>query len=317
MAAPSAEILRITTAAEAPARDWESKLDLIKRTVAAGASPDELELFLYQCKRTGLDPLARQIYYVKRQGKGVTQVGIDGLRLIADRTGLYAGNDDADFIGVTDSGHPAKTRVTVYKMVQGQRCAFTATARWDEYYPGDAQGFQWRKMPHAMLAKCAEALALRKAFPADMSGLYVHEEMEQADRPLQDPQQPVEGEQLAESLNKAFDSSARKSASAVAPDGKDAFGYAPIRWPLPKMFGEPATPSQEKMMLAKADERHVPSELLADVKRLVLEAYGLEDEATKASASLFIDWLLNADDGALDTAIDAAGKTEPAQSVGS
>jgi hypothetical protein len=70
--------------------------------------------------------------------------------------------------------------VTVYKMIAGQRCPFTATARWDQYYPGDSQGFMWRKMPHLMLGKCAEGLALRKAFPAELAGAYVKEEMDQA-----------------------------------------------------------------------------------------------------------------------------------------
>jgi phage recombination protein Bet len=160
--------------------EWETKLELIKKTVANGATNDELELFLYQAKRSGLDPLARQIYFVKRKGRGTIQVGIDGLRLVAERSGNYAGSDDAELAGMTEQGYPESAKVTVYKMVQGQRCAFSATARWGEYYPGDEQGFQWRKMPCVMLSKCAEALALRKAFPADLSGLYVHEEMDQA-----------------------------------------------------------------------------------------------------------------------------------------
>jgi hypothetical protein len=71
--------------------------------------------------------------------------------------------------------------VTVYKIIGNVRCPFTASARWDQYYPGDEQGFMWRKMPHLMLGKCAEALALRKAFPAELSGLYIKEEMDQAD----------------------------------------------------------------------------------------------------------------------------------------
>lgn len=162
------------------AEAWDQHVDLIRRTVAQGASPDELKLFLYTARRAGLDPLARQIYYVRRQGKGTVQVSIDGLRLIADRTGRYAGGDAAEFLGETDAGMPAIARVTVYKMVGGVRCPFSATARWEEYYPGEAQGFTWRKMPHTMLAKCAEALALRRAFPADLSGLYTHEEMAQA-----------------------------------------------------------------------------------------------------------------------------------------
>ena len=73
--------------------------------------------------------------------------------------------------------------MTVYKIVGGQRCGFTATARWDQYFPGEKQGFMWKKMPHLMLGKCAEALAIRKAFPAELSGLYTQEEMQQASAP--------------------------------------------------------------------------------------------------------------------------------------
>lgn len=157
------------------------QVELIKRTVAKGATDDELKLFLYQAQKTGLDPLARQIYFQKRRAGGDERVtiitGIDGYRLTADRTGKYAGQDDPVF---DDENEPRKASVTVYKLVGGVRCPFTATARWNQYYPGDNQGFMWRKMPHHMLSKCAEALALRKAFPAELSGVFVKEEMEQA-----------------------------------------------------------------------------------------------------------------------------------------
>lgn len=169
---------------------------LLVRTVAKGASMDELGLFFNVAKRAGLDPFTRQIHLVPRQakqsdGRYVTvrtvQVGIDGYRAIAERTKQLAGIDDAIF----DDGkayepgkepaNPSKATVTVYRMVDGNRVSFTATARWKEYYPGDKIGYMWKKMPYGQLAKCAEALALRKAFPNDLSGLYIHEEMEQAE----------------------------------------------------------------------------------------------------------------------------------------
>jgi phage recombination protein Bet len=158
----------------------DGKIDLIKKTVAQGASDLELELFLHQCRRTGLDPLARQIYWVKRGSGGTIQTGIDGYRLIAARTGDYAGNDDAAFEHDA-AGMPVKATVTVWRFVHGQRCAFTATARMTEYRQDKSQ--TWQQMPHVMLAKCAEALALRKAFPAELSGLYTDAEMDQADGP--------------------------------------------------------------------------------------------------------------------------------------
>lgn len=164
-------------------REW---VDLVKRNYAVGATDDELKLFLYQCQKAHLDPLAKQIYFQKRRnnktGKDNMTIitGIDGYRLVADRTGYYAGSDDPIF---DNEAEPNKATVTVYKMVGGVRCAFTATARWSEYYPGEALGFMWKKMPCTMLGKCAEALALRKAFPQELSGMYVKEEMDQAGRP--------------------------------------------------------------------------------------------------------------------------------------
>jgi len=181
--------------------EWESKLELIKRTIAKGCTNDELELFIYQARRTGLDPLAKQIHAIKRwnskENRDVMsiQTGIDGFRLIADRTGKYAGSDDP----IVDSDEqPTKATVAVYKIVEGQRCAFTATARWNEYYPGDKMGFMWKKMPCVMLGKCAEALALRKAFPAELSGLYTFDEMAQAGS--QAPHDPTQEEAAGDVL---------------------------------------------------------------------------------------------------------------------
>jgi phage recombination protein Bet len=173
-----------------PSVSWTTEqVDLIKRTIAVGATHDELQLFMYQAKRTGLDPLSRQIHFVKRKDKGAIQTAIDGYRLIADRTGKYAGSDDYMFDEgipqylhmMAKRGTPLTATVTVYKMVDGSKVPFTATAGWDEYCPSDEKsGFMWRKMPYLMIGKCAEALALRKAFPAELSGIYTNEEMAQA-----------------------------------------------------------------------------------------------------------------------------------------
>lgn len=169
--------------------------DLIKRTVAAGTSEEEFELFVEVCRMTGLNPFAKQIYAIMRNAgkdehghwvKRMTiQTGIDGYRLLAARTGALAGIDDAEYDSEDDK-HPAWARVTVWRLVQGQRMPFTAKARWSEYAATDKDEKltgQWGKMPYLMLGKCAEALALRKAFPAELSGVYTAEEMEQADNP--------------------------------------------------------------------------------------------------------------------------------------
>ena len=155
-----------------------AQVDLIKSQIAVGATDDELKLFLHVADKSGLDPLSRQIYFIKRSGKMTIQTGIDGFRAVADRTGQYVGSSDPVF---EENGEiPSKATVTVNKVVGGIVGNFTATARWEEYYPGKSQGFMWDKMPHTMLGKCAEALALRKAFPAQLSGLYTGDEMDQA-----------------------------------------------------------------------------------------------------------------------------------------
>lgn len=222
----------------------QEQVDLIKRTICKGTTDDEFKVFLYAAKRTGLDPFARQIYAVKRwdskEKKEVMsiQTGIDGYRLIADRTGLYAGSEeeppqecdsaeckDCDSIG----DHPRSITVTVYKLVGGQKVGFAATARWREYCQRSKEGavsFMWGKMPYLMLSKCAEALALRKAFPAELSGIYTHEEMGQADVEVREIKQPQPAKkelpaQTAQPVNvkQKINEAQRKRLFALAKDG--------------------------------------------------------------------------------------------------
>lgn len=161
------------------------KRELIKRTVCAGyISDDEFELFLHTCSRTGLDPLMKQIYSIPRDSTRSTQTGIDGFRLIADRTGKYAPGQDAVY-EYNDKGELIRATAFVKKMTpDGVWHEVTGSVSLKEYLPGKP-GKCWKQMPEVMLSKCAEARALRKAFPADLSGIYVHEEMAQAGKTIE------------------------------------------------------------------------------------------------------------------------------------
>jgi len=166
-------------ASAAPATYPKEQLELVRRTVAKDATPDELALFLYDCQRRGVHPLDKLLHFTKRGGRYTPVTSIDFMRAQAAASGEMAGSDDAVF---DDQGGAVKSAsVTVYRMTQGQRFAYSATARWAEYCPDNAP--MWKRMPHTMLGKCAEALALRKAFPQQLAGLYATEELDQADGP--------------------------------------------------------------------------------------------------------------------------------------
>ena len=158
--------------------------------------PAILEVFAHACKEHNISPFKKEIYLVKYNTKQGAQyhtiVGIDGFRIKAARTGQYAGIDDhkynlqsnGQFVTaamVKASGKlPISCTVTVYRIIAGQRCPFTATVLFDEYYPAVAAGrgdySKAATMPFNMIAKCAEAKALKMAFSDELAGLHIEEE---------------------------------------------------------------------------------------------------------------------------------------------
>lgn len=199
--------------------DWtQRQIAALKQLgVSNNVTKADLDIFLAQSKRTGLDPFSNQIYMIGRKQKNkntgqfeikqTIQVSIDGLRLIAHRVAqqchevfsmsdtLWADNSGAWHDVWLAPTPPAAAKVSV-KRGGG---VFSAVALFKEYapiYDGKLNGM-WKSKPALMIAKCAEALALRKAFPTDLSGIYTDDEMENA----KDYSEPVEPTQ-----NKTVDS---------------------------------------------------------------------------------------------------------------
>lgn len=185
---------------EVVARDagWWERGDLValaKDQFMPGATDGEFGLFLETARALGLSPFARQIFAVKRwdaqakREKWSHQVSIDGFRLTASRTGKYQGQTPRQWCGPDgvwrdvwlDAGPPAAARVGVYHA--DFREPLYGVATFNEYVQRTKEGkpaAMWRDKPALMVAKCAEALALRAAFPAELSGVYTDDEMGQA-----------------------------------------------------------------------------------------------------------------------------------------
>jgi len=203
----------------------------LRNTIARDCNDSELALFIGACRRAALDPFMKQIYAVKIGGKLSIQTSIDGFRLIAERTGRYRGQlgpfwcgDDGKWVDVwLDKKPPTAARVGVIHRDFAE--PLWGVARFASYSTGSGL---WQRMPEVMVAKCAEALALRKAFPNDLSGLYTSDEMDQAqggDKPRQSPgkrtlaQIKAEAREIAENTPPPPADAAPAEPPPAAPEG--------------------------------------------------------------------------------------------------
>lgn len=203
--------------APAPLVFTEEQRTMIRNMYANGASEQEFGLLLEIAKARRLNPLLRQIHFVKRWDRSKNanvwsaQVSIDGLRAIAERTGKYDGQDEPKY-ELDGDGRPLECKVKVWRKDWKRPAVGIAT--WSEFVQtkdGQPTHF-WKQMPKVMLAKCAEAQALRKAFPEDMSGLYVPEEMQGGRVEQQEESEPAPApleSQLRQSVAEAESQTAR------------------------------------------------------------------------------------------------------------
>ena len=194
-----------------------AEITLIKSTIFIDCTDDELRLFFYECRRRGVHPLDRLIYPVARKDKDGNrhvsfQMGIDYLRAAGEETGRYVGQKPIQY-GPTIKQMTEEGEINVPEWAEaiilrkdpesGEIAEIPHRVMWKEYYPGQKVGHMWRKMPMNQLAKCAEAGALRKAFPRKLGGLYINEEMEQAEAiPFTPIQMPKEKSQESQSPSK-------------------------------------------------------------------------------------------------------------------
>jgi phage recombination protein Bet len=170
----------------------QDDLKALQETVAKGCNGPQFKVFVAACKRLQLDPFARQIVPIVQSGGMTPQVTIDGFRLIAERTRRYLGQVGPFWCGPDGKWHevwlenepPTACKVGVIR--DGFREIMWGVARTRAY----AKGNLWNTMPDVMIAKVAESLALRKAFPNELSGVYTREEMRQALAEDQDDDAP-------------------------------------------------------------------------------------------------------------------------------
>lgn len=280
------------------------QVDLIRDTVARGATDDELRMFLYQCQRLGMDPMLRQVHWVKRpqeidgqwKSVGTMLIGIDGLRLAARRTGELTAvlgpqwcGPDGQWVDVwLAEGPPAAARVGVNRT--GMTETIWGVARWETYCQRKRDGTPartWERMPDLMLAKSAEAMALRRAFPDALSGVHADEELplpaadDGPEGPAPDPAPATLADRVARTAEAlaapTTDAPPPPTAPPPAPSGPPAASPKDAKWPPAVPPGPTLRELTGRLEAAGWDAARITSELKSVVGNLPSTQWTRED----------------------------------------
>jgi phage recombination protein Bet len=170
---------------------------IMENSLYPGASRASIMLAIEYCKAAGLDPIQKPVHIVPMWSKAdgrmrdVIMPGIGLYRTMASRTGQFAGMSEPEFgpdvtenIGGQETTYPAWCRIIVQRRLPtGEIASFAAVERWKENYAEKggkersvSPNAMWARRPYGQLAKCAEAQALRKAFP-ELGAVPTAEEM--------------------------------------------------------------------------------------------------------------------------------------------
>jgi phage recombination protein Bet len=154
-------------------------IETLKKTVAVGASDAEFYMFAELCKSTGLNPFKKECWFLKVNGRVQIMTGVNGFFTIANRHGAFDGYEWG-FVApdgtMANEAYPKDDFIGAWAKVyrKDRKVPTTGVAMLKEY---DKRQGTWNQMKRVMIQKCAESVALRKAFPQEMNGLYTEEEM--------------------------------------------------------------------------------------------------------------------------------------------
>ncbi len=202
-----------------------SEQSALRIEICPDATDDQINYLLRVCHARGVDPFSGLLYMQRRfnsktqKWKCSVSPTVDGSRAAAARTGFYAGSDEPEFDS-EDGANPNWCRVTVYRTVKGERCAFTAKCRWREFVPSAPNDFQWKAKPYHMLSKVTEVQALRKAFPESVPAAGEDDYSDEVETPseTQTPDQQAKARVAIEWTNavRAFSALGQEEADLLA-----------------------------------------------------------------------------------------------------